>query len=103
MFLFTILCYILTIICFTIVGIILYTSAKQFNFSEVFKSKEFWGTLIVGLVWLFFSIVGTIKTVQYIQNDAIVHYLNGDFKIVEKSIDGEIVDTYFMISDIDYD
>lgn len=42
------------------------------------------------------------KAINYVQNDAIEHYINGDYEVIEKTVDGEIVDISYKIIPTDY-
>lgn len=42
------------------------------------------------------------KAIEHFQNDAIEHYINGDYEVIEKTVDGEIVDISYKIIPTDY-
>lgn len=58
-------------------------------------------------VALFVSIImAIISFMEYrnnIVNTAIEHYINGDYQIIEKTINGEVVDSYYKLIPTDYD
>lgn len=49
------------------------------------------------------AIISFIEYRNNIVNTAIEHYINGDYQIVEKTINGEIIDSYYKLIPTDYD
>lgn len=74
-----------------------------YSFKEVIKSKFTIPCLIVSIILIGCAIFLFNRNKRNVQSDAIDHYIVGDVELVEKRVDGEVVDWYYKVIPVDYE
>jgi hypothetical protein len=99
--------FIIALIAYTVGIILLFMIVLEAILSKSFiaclKSKEVILILILGIVALFVAYGIGRSARQQIESNAIDHYIMGDVEKVEIFEDGEVIDWYYKVIDVDYD
>ena len=91
-------------IVFATVGLTMFLIAVyDYGFIEAIRSKHASSVLIAAIALIITCIPLFNKYKQKVQSNAIDHYIVGDVELVEKRVDGEVVDWYYIVTPVDYE
>ena len=82
---------------------ILIANIFQEGIVATFSRKESWLIVLISIACILASIVCFDQYKIKIQSDAIDHYIVGDYELIEKRVDGEVVDWTYKVIPADYE
>ncbi len=94
-----ILCIVICVVCITI----LIQSFIVRGILATFNDDLMEICLLISITTAFIAVGLLANYHKEIINDAIEHYINGDYQIIKKTINGEVVDSYYKLIPTDYD
>lgn len=90
-----------TIIC--IVLLVMSIDASRVGYGIYYKRSFFWICAVVALIAIILAIWSFTTYIHRVQNDAIEHYISGDYELVEEKINDQVVNSYYRLIKTDYD
>ena len=90
-----------TIVC-TVLLIVFIRDCRLVWTNPVYTFR-FWKYIVIGLTSLLVSIWCFTIYVHRVQNDAIEHYISGDYELIEKKVNDQVIDSYYRLIKTNYD
>lgn len=91
----------ITVVC--IVLLVMFIRKCRIEWTNPTYTLRFWRYIVVGLVSLSVSIWCFTIYVHRVQNDAIEHYISGDYELIEKKINDQVIGSYYRLIKTNYD
>ena len=81
----------------------MFISTHKLNWINFLCTLRFWKYAAIGLIGLMLSFWFFTLYIHRVQNDAIEHYLCGDYELIEIKVNNQVIDSYYQLIEIDYD